>query len=93
MGTFDLRAVLLALPVPLLSLAAHPFGHAWVALEREDDRAYMPGRVSTNPRARLDRVGTVIYPAISIGTGAPRILWRVIAGTSNLLPLPLGDQT
>jgi Zn-dependent protease len=75
MGTFDLEAVLLALPVLLLSLTAHEFGHAWVALKQGDDTAYSLGRVSMNPMAHLDWVGTIIFPAIAIGSGAPLLGW------------------
>jgi Zn-dependent protease len=75
MGTFDLEAVLLALPVLLLSLTAHEFGHAWVALKQGDDTAYMLGRVSMNPAAHLDWIGSVIFPALAIGSGAPLLGW------------------
>jgi Zn-dependent protease len=75
MGTFDFQAVFLALPVLLLSLTAHEFGHAWVALKQGDDTAYMLGRVSMNPMAHLDWVGTIIFPAIAIGSGMPLLGW------------------
>lgn len=75
MGTFNLEAVLLALPILLLSLTAHEFGHAWVALKQGDDTAYMLGRVSMNPMAHLDWVGTIIFPAIAIGSGMPLLGW------------------
>jgi Zn-dependent protease len=72
---FDLNAVLLALPVLLLSLTAHEWGHAWVALKQGDDTAYMLGRVTMNPAAHLDPIGTLLFPAIAIGTGAPLLGW------------------
>jgi Zn-dependent protease len=75
MGTFDLERVLLALPILLLSLTAHEFGHAWVALRQGDDTAYMLGRVSMNPMAHLDWVGTILFPAIAIGSGMPLLGW------------------
>jgi Zn-dependent protease len=75
MGTFDLERVLLALPILLLSLTAHEFGHAWVALKQGDDTAYMLGRVSMNPMAHLDWVGTILFPAIAIGSGMPLLGW------------------
>jgi Zn-dependent protease len=75
MGSFDLTAVLLALPVLLLSLTAHEFAHAWVALKQGDDTAYKLGRVSMNPMAHLDWIGTIAFPIISIGTGAPLLGW------------------
>jgi Zn-dependent protease len=75
MGTFNLEAVLLALPVLLLSLTAHEFGHAWVALKQGDDTAYMLGRVSMNPMAHLDWIGTILFPAMAIGSGLPLLGW------------------
>ena len=72
---FDLQAVLLALPVLLLSLTAHEWGHAWVALKQGDDTAYMLGRVTMNPAAHLDPIGTLLFPAIAIGAGAPLLGW------------------
>jgi Zn-dependent protease len=75
MGTFNLEAVLLALPILLLSLTAHEFGHAWVALKQGDDTAYMLGRVSMNPMVHLDWVGSIIFPAIAIGSGMPLLGW------------------
>jgi Zn-dependent protease len=75
MGTFDFQAVFLALPVLLLSLTAHEFGHAWVALKQGDDTAYMLGRVSMNPMAHLDWIGTILFPAMAIGSGMPLLGW------------------
>ncbi|WP_420130144.1 site-2 protease family protein [Longimicrobium sp.] len=75
MGTFDLRAVLLSLPVLLLSLTAHEFGHAWVALRQGDDTAYRQGRVTMNPAAHLDWLGTIIFPVMAIGSGMPLLGW------------------
>ena len=72
---FDLTAVLLALPVLLLSLTAHEWGHAWVALKQGDDTAYRQGRVTMNPAAHLDPIGTLVFPAIAIGSGAPLLGW------------------
>ena len=72
---FDLNAVLLALPILLLSLTAHEWGHAWVALKQGDDTAYMLGRVTMNPAAHVDWMGTLLFPALAIGTGAPLLGW------------------
>lgn len=72
---FDLNAVLLALPILLLSLTAHEWGHAWMALKQGDDTAYMLGRVTMNPAAHVDPIGTLLFPAIAIGSGAPLLGW------------------
>jgi Zn-dependent protease len=72
---FNLEAVLLALPILLLSLTAHEWGHAWVALKQGDDTAYLQGRVTMNPAAHVDPVGTLLFPAIAIGSGMPLLGW------------------
>jgi Zn-dependent protease len=72
---FDLQRVLIALPVLLLSLTAHEFAHAWVALRQGDDTAYMLGRVSLDPRAHLDPIGSLLFPILAIGSGMPLLGW------------------
>jgi len=71
----QLSQLLLAMPVLLLSLSAHEFAHAWVALKQGDDTAYMLGRVTMNPAAHVDPIGTLLFPAIAILTGAPLLGW------------------
>ncbi|HEX8394698.1 MAG TPA: site-2 protease family protein [Longimicrobium sp.] len=75
MESFDLQAVVLALPILLVSLTAHEFGHAWVALKQGDDTAYMQGRVTMNPAAHVDWIGTILFPALAIGSGMPLLGW------------------
>lgn len=75
MDTENIQRLLLALPILLLSLTAHEWGHAWVALKQGDDTAYMLGRVTMNPAAHVDPVGTLLFPAIAILTGAPLLGW------------------
>jgi Zn-dependent protease len=72
---FDFTTVLLALPILLLSLTAHEFAHAWVALRQGDDTAYRQGRVTMNPAAHVDIIGTLVFPALAIGTGMPLLGW------------------
>lgn len=75
MDTANITQLLLALPILLLSLTAHEWGHAWVALKQGDDTAYMLGRVTMNPAAHVDPIGTILFPAIAILTGAPLLGW------------------
>ena len=70
-----LEYLLLALPVLLLSLTAHEFAHAWVALKQGDDTAYMLGRVSMNPAAHIDPIGSLLFPAIAILSNLPLLGW------------------
>lgn len=90
---FNFELVLLALPVLLLSLTAHEFAHAWVALKQGDDTAYMLGRVTMNPAAHVDIIGTLIFPAIAIGSGMPLLGWAkpVPVNTRKLRNFKRGD--
>ena len=62
--------------IPLL--AAHEFAHAWTAWKCGDDTAYKQRRVTLNPAAHMEWIGTVILPILTkffspfmIGWGKP----------------------
>src|SRR2546422_7370156 len=42
----------------------HEFAHAWVAMKLGDDTPVLEGRVTLNPLAHVDWLGTVILPLI-----------------------------
>jgi Zn-dependent protease len=67
--------LLLALPLLVISFTVHEFGHAWVALKQGDDTAYLQGRVTLNPAAHIDPIGSLLLPAIAMMTGAPLLGW------------------
>ncbi|MDB4948525.1 MAG: peptidase [Gemmatimonadetes bacterium] len=67
--------LLLTLPLLILSLTVHEFGHAWVALKQGDDTAYRLGRVTLNPAAHIDPIGTLLMPIMAALTGAPLLGW------------------
>ena len=50
----------------LVLLTFHEFGHAWMALRCGDDTAQSRGRVSLNPLAHIDPIGTVALPLLMI---------------------------
>ena len=70
-----LEILLLSLPVLILSFTVHEFAHAWVALKQGDDTAYQLGRVTLNPAAHIDPIGSLLLPGIAALTGAPMIGW------------------
>lgn len=59
----------------ILSLSFHEFAHAWVARRLGDPTAEEQGRLTLNPLAHVDPVGTLLIPAISSLTGVPLIGW------------------
>src|SRR5204862_823859 len=67
----------------------HEFGHAWMAWKCGDDTARSQGRVSLNPIAHIDLLGTVVLPLLMIllpGAGRFLIGWAkpVPVNPSNL---------
>ena len=56
--------------VLLLAISAHEAAHAWVSYKYGDDTAFMLGRVTLNPVAHTDPVGTLLLPILSFVFGA-----------------------
>ena len=65
----------------VLIITVHEFGHAWMANRCGDDTARLLGRVTLNPVAHIDLVGTVILPllvVLLIATGSGGIAGFII---------------
>jgi len=60
----------------------HEFGHAWMASKCGDDTARREGRVTLNPIAHIDPIGTVLIPFMA--------LWLTMGGQGNLAGLMIG---
>lgn len=66
----DLLTERLLLLVPLvLSLSIHEWAHAWTAYRLGDDTAQRMGRMTLDPTAHIDLVGTILLPALGIPFG------------------------
>jgi len=59
----------------LLSITVHEFSHGWASYKLGDDTAYRMGRLTLNPLAHIDIIGTVIMPIMGIMTGLPFFGW------------------
>ncbi len=70
-----IRKLLLFIPPFIISLSFHEFAHAWVANKYGDSTGRYLGRLTIDPMAHISLVGTVIFPAISLLTGAPLFGW------------------
>lgn len=62
-------------PIFLFSLCLHEFAHAWAAYRLGDSTAARLGRLTLNPIAHADLVGTVILPSICVFSGLPFFGW------------------
>jgi Zn-dependent protease len=50
----------------LFALCFHEYAHGWVAQKKGDNTAAMMGRLTMNPMAHADLIGTFILPLIAI---------------------------
>ena len=66
--------------VLLLAISAHEAGHAWMSYKFGDDTAYMLGRVTLNPIAHTDPIGTLLIPIVAFIFGA-------VGGALGSIPL------
>jgi len=74
-GNIDFVAVFIAFVVLIISLSVHEAAHAITADRLGDPTARLLGRVSLNPAVHVDPIGTILFPLISMFTGAPLIGW------------------
>lgn len=64
MNAWQVRENLVLFIGLILSIAVHEFGHAWVAHRLGDDTPSRQGRVTLNPMAHVDIIGTIIAPVM-----------------------------
>lgn len=65
------RGLILRLPVVLFALTIHEFMHGFAAYRCGDDTAYRAGRLTLNPLAHLDVLGTICLIFGPIGWAKP----------------------
>ncbi|MDR1498565.1 MAG: site-2 protease family protein [Puniceicoccales bacterium] len=68
MDTAQLSKAGILFIILLCSLALHEFGHAWMADKRGDPLPRQQGRVTLDPTAHLDPIGSFLIPGIMILT-------------------------
>jgi Zn-dependent protease len=73
--SIDFVEILVGFSALLLSLTVHEAAHAWTADRLGDPTARLLGRVSLNPAAHIDLIGTVLFPLIAMISGVPLIGW------------------
>lgn len=71
----DLGSILIQYAVLLFSLSLHEAAHAWMADRCGDYTARYLGRVTLNPLAHMDPIGTLLFPLLQFFTRLPLIGW------------------
>src|SRR5262249_10916152 len=64
----------------LLAISAHEAAHAWMSNRFGDDTARLLGRITLNPVAHIDPIGTLLIPMVGFILGA-------IGGAAAGIPL------
>ena len=78
--------------VLVCSLSFHEAAHAWMADRLGDPTARNLGRLTLNPLAHVDWIGTVLFPLVAMSTGAPLIGWaKPVPVDFRNLRSPRGD--
>ncbi len=63
--------------VLLLAISAHEAAHAWMSYKFGDDTARLLGRITLNPVAHTDPIGTLLIPIVSFVLGNMGGLGRI----------------
>lgn len=99
----NFQDLLLTIPPILFALTVHEFAHAWAADRLGDPTSRLMGRLTMNPLAHLDPLGTLMILIANFGWGKPvpvdvrylkhpkrDMLWIALAGpASNVMSAAL----
>lgn len=67
----SIQDILILVLVLTISLSFHEFSHGYVAYRLGDDTAYLAGRLTMNPLAHLDPIGSLVFILAGIGWAKP----------------------
>ncbi len=79
-----------ALPV-LFAITLHEAAHGYVARMLGDDTAWLMGRVTLNPMAHIDLVGTILLPILMYLSTAMTPLGPLLFGFAKPVPVRFGQ--
>ncbi len=100
----DRYTIIARIAIILLVLPLHEFAHGWMAKRCGDDTAEISGRLTVNPIAHIDPIGSVLLILCGFGWAKPvpinparmrnprrSVIWVSLAGpVSNLLAALVG---
>jgi len=71
----DIPTIIISLFVVLFAITIHEAAHGWAAYKMGDPTAHALGRITLNPIAHIDPIGTILLPVILVIMGAPPFGW------------------
>lgn len=85
--------IILYIPILFFSIVLHEFAHGLVAYRMGDDTAYLSGRLTLNPIAHVDIIGTLAVPLFCYIFSMPLFGWAKPVPVNPLrLPSPKRDM-
>ena len=67
--------IIIQFAVVLFAISVHESAHGWMANKFGDPTAKLQGRITLNPIAHIDLIGTIIFPIFLAIIGAPVFGW------------------
>lgn len=67
----SLTNILIGVPITLIALTGHELAHAWVSTKLGDPTPRREGRLTLNPMAHLDLMGTILMILTGFGWARP----------------------
>lgn len=74
--------IAISLLIFLVAIILHEYAHGWVAHKLGDPTAKYAGRLTLNPLAHIDPIGTILLPLILVRMGSP-----VVFGWAKPVPV------
>ena len=68
---FNLTSILINVPITLIALTFHELAHGWVSTKLGDPTPRREGRLTLNPLAHLDPIGTLLMIVTGFGWARP----------------------
>ena len=81
----DVGFLIIWFVVFLFSLSFHEASHAWTSEKFGDDTGRHQGRITLNPIAHIDPIGTIVIPLFMMFTSVPLLGWAKPVQTNPLL--------
>jgi Zn-dependent protease len=80
MGNLNVGELIIYMVVLLFAISAHEAAHAWMSNRFGDDTARLLGRITLNPVAHTDPVGTLLIPIVGF-------IFSSMGGAFGAIPL------
>jgi len=71
----NIVSIIIQIFVVLFAITVHEAAHGWAAFKMGDPTAYNLGRVTINPLAHIDPIGTLLLPIFLAVMGLPAFGW------------------